>query len=554
MNSNPVDSVKKIYFYTLSFSHTFDYDNDTVFFALAVPYRYTKLLEFLKRIEGEVKESKISYKRDELCKSVGGLSVPKIIITAPKNVGLELYKRKAIVITGRVHPSETVGSYVMEGILEYLLSNSASDLRATYIFYIMPMLNPDGVICGNSRCGLMGVDLNRRWESPSSLANPTIYHCKELIKSISNRREVLMFCDLHGHSKKMNSFIYGCNIAANGGFTSWTKVRLLPRVIAKRSSLFSYPDCRFMVKPDKQGTGRVVVWKEFSITNSFTLETSMFGYRIGEITVIVIQRQFSMQDYLNIGSEVMQSIVEYNAMLKSIEFELKINGGWLKPIRLKQLTGVLAQDRLEKQFEETKKKNKNFILRSKISANPKNNDWRAYFTEDELKSAYQRILDGIDEQEEDSSGSDSNPSEDNLNEVEIIKETEEIKQPNVEVKIKTEENRSYSVAPSVPKRKNIENSKKKSRKSVESFHPHTSRGVLHRAEESIRPQTSSKSFYNFQSNSGRNTPGLSPMVFNTFRKHLGFYQQMLTTKSNMDGNFEILCTKLVGSKHPKYNK
>ena len=53
----------------------------------------------------------------------------------------------------------------------------------------------------------------------------------------------------------------------------------------------------------------------------------MFGYRIGEITVIVIQRQFSMQDYLNIGSEVMQSIVEYNAMLKSIEFELKINGG-----------------------------------------------------------------------------------------------------------------------------------------------------------------------------------------------------------------------------------
>ena len=72
----------------MSFSHTFDYDNDTVFFALAVPYRYTKLLEFLKRIEGEVKESKISYKRDELCKSVGGLSVPKIIITAPKNVGL----------------------------------------------------------------------------------------------------------------------------------------------------------------------------------------------------------------------------------------------------------------------------------------------------------------------------------------------------------------------------------------------------------------------------------------------------------------------------------
>jgi cytosolic carboxypeptidase protein 2/3 len=285
-NSNAIDISKKLYFYTLSFSHTFEHPDDTVFFALSIPYPYTKLLDYLSTLESKLLDpSKISYKREELCKSVGGLSVPKLIITAPKSQGLELYKRKAIVITCRVHPGETAGSCVMEGILEYLVSVSASELRGIYIFYIIPMLNPDGVVCGNSRCGLMGIDLNRRWDSPSDLAHPTIYHCKEMIKAISTKREILMFCDLHGHSKKMNSFIYGCNVAANGGFTSWTKVRLLPRVIAKRSSLFSYPDCRFIVKPDKQGTGRVVVWKEFSITNSFTLETSMFGYKIGDITV-----------------------------------------------------------------------------------------------------------------------------------------------------------------------------------------------------------------------------------------------------------------------------
>ena len=286
-NTSPSDPSKKLYQYTLSFSHTFLSGEDTVYFSLSVPYTYTRLLEFLSSLESRLADPlQISYRREELCKSVGGLSVPKLTITGPKTSGLELHKRKAIVITGRVHPGETTGSCVMEGVLEYFCGSAAAGLRENYIFYVVPMLNPDGVVCGNSRCGLMGVDLNRRWDVPSSLAHPTIYFCKEMIRSVGNRREILMFCDLHGHSKKMNAFMYGCNTAANGGFLTWTKVRLLPRVIAKRSSLFSYPDCRFMVKPDKQGTGRVVVWKEFSITNSFTLETSMYGFQIGGITVI----------------------------------------------------------------------------------------------------------------------------------------------------------------------------------------------------------------------------------------------------------------------------
>jgi hypothetical protein len=78
-----------------------------------------------------------------------------------------------------------------------------------------------------------------------------------------------MFCDIHGHAKKFNSFIYGCNTAANGGFCSWTKVRLFPRVYAKVSPFFSYQECRFRVEPEKVGyyfliaklaTGRIVVW------------------------------------------------------------------------------------------------------------------------------------------------------------------------------------------------------------------------------------------------------------------------------------------------------
>jgi len=51
----------------------------------------------------------------------------------------------------------------MHGILDYLVSDEeeARYLRNNFVFKIVPMLNPDGVIIGNYRCSLSGQDLNR---------------------------------------------------------------------------------------------------------------------------------------------------------------------------------------------------------------------------------------------------------------------------------------------------------------------------------------------------------------------------------------------------------
>jgi len=40
-------------------------------------------------------------------------------------------------------------------------------LRDNFVFKVIPMLNPDGVIVGNYRCSLSGLDLNRQWQGPS---------------------------------------------------------------------------------------------------------------------------------------------------------------------------------------------------------------------------------------------------------------------------------------------------------------------------------------------------------------------------------------------------
>lgn len=68
---------------------------------------------------------------------------------------------KTILISARIHPGETNSSYVLKGLVNYLLSPRASFLRNNIIFKIIPMINPDGVILGNYRTGFAGYDLNR---------------------------------------------------------------------------------------------------------------------------------------------------------------------------------------------------------------------------------------------------------------------------------------------------------------------------------------------------------------------------------------------------------
>ncbi len=269
-----------------------------------------------------------------------------------------------------MHAAEVTGSFKMEGILRFLTSNNpvACSLREIYIFKIVPMLNPEGVLCGNFRCSLTGTDLNRRWDAPDEILHPQIYYLKNLLKKlISEKKTIFAFCDLHGHSRKNGAFIYGCNKVANGGFCSWTKVRLLPRILARKTPLFSYHDCKFRVESDKQRTARVVVWKEFAVTNSFTLESSFFGYARGdEIT------PYRIEDYHALGEALLCSLLEYHYVLKGLEKEMLITRGWLKPSRLIELTGTPAADVLAREIatakEELQRKNRRSRIQNAILA------------------------------------------------------------------------------------------------------------------------------------------------------------------------------------------
>lgn len=155
------------------------------------------------------------------------------LITIQKDT-TKLRKKPIIFITSRVHSGETPTSQVFKGILDFLVSEKAKLLRAHYTFILIPCLNPDGVVCGNYRNSVAGCDLNRQWAQPNLNFQPEVFYTKKIFTKLTDhdKRQIWIYCDIHGHSKKTNSFFYGCNTAANGGFLSWTIVRLLPRIFA----------------------------------------------------------------------------------------------------------------------------------------------------------------------------------------------------------------------------------------------------------------------------------------------------------------------------------
>ena len=64
------------------------------------------------------------------------------------------------------------------------------------------MLNPDGVIIGNSRATLLGVDMNRQFlnnEDQDPKLNPVPTAIKELIGSLvrEEKDKIVAFMDLH---------------------------------------------------------------------------------------------------------------------------------------------------------------------------------------------------------------------------------------------------------------------------------------------------------------------------------------------------------------------
>jgi len=312
---------------TLTFEYSFLSDDDLVHFAHCYPYTYTDLqrelhaaLHNLQQQQQQQQQqqppspsspspspspspsSVVCCTRDTLCTTLAGNACDMLTITAPPHEGLPVRERRGVVLSARVHPGETNASWMMRGALRELLSPSseaARALRGRFVFKVAPMLNPDGVACGNYRCSLAGVDLNRVYAAPCERAHPTIAAFKRAVAAFSEERDVVLLADLHGHSRKLGVFAYGCDpdearkLVADpsgpGGVAPGSRgalpgvprqhqARLFPLLLhAAAPDLFSFAACSFRVARSKSGTGRVVAFAGLGLANALTVEASFCG-------------------------------------------------------------------------------------------------------------------------------------------------------------------------------------------------------------------------------------------------------------------------------------
>lgn len=83
----------------------------------------------------------------------------------------------------------------------------------------------------------------------------------------------MLFCDLHGHSRKQNVFMYGCDNKA-----SPQTFRYFPYILSKLNPYFSFENSRFGVQKSKESTARIALFKYLKNTPCiFTMESSFAG-------------------------------------------------------------------------------------------------------------------------------------------------------------------------------------------------------------------------------------------------------------------------------------
>ncbi|NWI67410.1 CBPC5 protein, partial [Todus mexicanus] len=200
--------------FVLSFVHRFlEHRGATTYFAFCYPFSYSECQEMLAQLDGRFQECRhmspsspldsVYYHRELLCHSLDKLRVDLLTVTSCHGM---LEKReprldklfpdtttprprrfagkRVFFLSSRVHPGETPSSFVFNGFLDFILREEdprAQMLRRMFVFKLIPMLNPDGVVRGHYRTDSRGVNLNRQYLNPDAELHPAVFGAKAVL-------------------------------------------------------------------------------------------------------------------------------------------------------------------------------------------------------------------------------------------------------------------------------------------------------------------------------------------------------------------------------------
>ncbi len=162
-----------------TFSNNQPFTQDQVYIAYGLPYPYSRTVNQAAAlaINPWVEPTATADSALVLGLSPGGVDDLSRAIAPRPLYGFKLSDpdspalKAKVALVGGVHANETLGSFALEGLVDFLLGDSleAAVLRKRAEFFIYPMVNPDGRFAGYNRSTVQreSLDPNRFWAPPS---------------------------------------------------------------------------------------------------------------------------------------------------------------------------------------------------------------------------------------------------------------------------------------------------------------------------------------------------------------------------------------------------
>lgn len=184
------------------FQHTPTSDDEWI--ALGPVYNFSRWENLVGSIQGHAMVDSV----EVLTHTLGGRPIHMVKITDPSVPDSE---KGGIWAIARQHPAEVGGSWMAEGLLDWLLGESAQagELRRRATIYMVPFMNPDGVALGNYRVNSVGANLNREWVNRNHSTAPSVAAVADRIESfVQSGRPFEFFVDFHAYSSLRKNFFF----------------------------------------------------------------------------------------------------------------------------------------------------------------------------------------------------------------------------------------------------------------------------------------------------------------------------------------------------------
>ena len=122
--------------------------------------------------------------------------------------------------------------------------------------------------------------------------------------------DIMAFVDMHGHSRKKNVFVYGPQFPLSSD--KYYRCRLIPKLLSEETSKFRYHSCQFKYEYCKRKTARIVLAREYNITNCYTLEASFSGHFDENRS----NYEFTQHQYEEMGEHFVNTLYEYTLVIE----------------------------------------------------------------------------------------------------------------------------------------------------------------------------------------------------------------------------------------------